>query len=50
MKNLFKIFDSKHRSRTISYLIVIAIYIAVELVLNFGKMPSLIKNLLVPCC
>ena len=50
MKNLLKIFDSKHRSRTISYLIVIAIYIAVELVLNFGKMPSLIKNLLVPCC
>ena len=50
MKNLFKIFDSKHRSRTISYLIVIGIYIAVELVLNFGKMPPLIKNLLVPCC
>lgn len=50
MKNLLKIFDSKHRSRTISYLIAIAIYIAVELVLNFGKMPSLIKNLLVPCC
>ena len=50
MKKLLKIFDAKHRSRTISYLIVIAIYIAIELVLNFGKMPSLIKNLLVPCC
>ena len=34
MKNLLKIFDSKHRSSTISYLIVIAIYIAVELVLK----------------
>lgn len=50
MKSFMKIFDAKHRSRTISYLIVIGIYIAIELVLNFGKMPSLIKNLLVPCC
>lgn len=51
IKNSFKkMFGHKHRSMTISYLLVIVLYLGIEASLNFGKMPSLFKNLLVPCC
>lgn len=43
-----KLFDSKHRSRTISYLIVIVAYIVLELLVNTGSISSRFKSLLVP--
>lgn len=43
-----KIFDKKHRSRTISYLIVIFAYIILELLLKTGSISSRFKSLLVP--
>ena len=43
-----KIFDKKHRSRTITYLIVIFAYIILELLLNTGGISSRFKSLLVP--
>ena len=43
-----KIFDKKHCSRTISYLIVIFAYIILELLLKTGSISSRFKSLLVP--
>ena len=43
-----RIFDKKHRSRTISYLIVIFAYIILELLLKTGSISSRFKSLLVP--
>ena len=43
-----KIFDKKHRSRTISYLIVIFAYIILEVLLKTGSISSRFKSLLVP--
>lgn len=43
-----KIFDKRHRSRTITYLIVIFAYIILELLLNTGGISSRFKSLLVP--
>ena len=43
-----KIFDKKHRSRTITYFIVIFAYIILELLLNTGGISSRFKSLLVP--
>lgn len=43
-----KIFDKKHRSRTISYLVVIVAYIVLELLMNTGNISSRFKSLLVP--
>lgn len=43
-----KIFDTKHRSRTISYLIVIFAYIILEVLLKTGSISSRFKSLLVP--
>lgn len=43
-----KLFDSKHRSRTISYLIVIFAYIVFEVLLKTGNISSRFKSLLVP--
>ena len=43
-----KIFDQKHRSRTLSYLIVIITYILLELLLKTGNISSRFQSLLVP--
>lgn len=43
-----KFFDKKHRSRTISYLVVILSYIVLELLLKTGSISSRFKSLLVP--
>ena len=43
-----KIFDQKHRSRTLSYLIVISTYILLELLLKTGNISSRFQSLLVP--
>ena len=51
MKNIInKIFDAKHRSRTFSYILVIACYILVEVLMSTGNITSLLKGLLVPLC
>lgn len=43
-----KIFDSKHRSRTISYLVVLTAYIVLEIMLKTGGISSRFKSLFVP--
>lgn len=40
--------DSRHRSRTISYTMVIAAYIILEVLLHAGSLSNLIQGLLVP--
>lgn len=45
-----KIFDKKHRSRTISYLLVFVAFVVLQTMIKTGNISSLIKNLLVPCC
>ena len=47
---MFKIFDSKHRSRTLSYLIVLVLYLIIEIMLKTGNISYLMQNLLVPIC
>lgn len=47
---MFKLFDSKHKSRTLSYLIVLVLYIVVEVLLMTGNVSYLMQNLLVPTC
>lgn len=47
---MFKLFDSKHKSRTLSYLIVLVLYIIVEVLLKTGNVSYLMQNLLVPTC
>ena len=47
---MFKIFDSKHRSRTLSYLIVLVLYLIIEIMLKTGNISYLMQNLLVPTC
>lgn len=47
---MFKIFDQKHRSRTLSYLIVLVLYIIIEALLLTNNVSYLMKNLLVPTC
>ena len=47
---MFKIFDKKHRSRTLSYLFVLVLYIALEVLLKTGNISYLMQNLLVPTC
>lgn len=47
---MFKIFDQKHRSRTLSYLIVLVLYIIIEVLLLTNNVSYLMKNLLVPTC
>lgn len=49
MSFLNKLFDNKHRSRTISYVLVLAVYIICEGLMATGNMTTLFKNLLVPC-
>ena len=49
--NIFsKLFDDRHRSRTVSYLLVLAVYLVLELMMKGGKLSSLFKSLLVPAC
>ena len=52
MKNSKGIFgyllDSRHRSRTISYTMVIAAYIILEVLLHSGSLSNLFQGLLVP--
>ena len=49
MKNLFSAaFDQKHRSRTASFILVLAGYIVIEIMLNTGNLSSLFQSLLVP--
>ncbi len=47
---LNRIFDKKHRGRTASYLIVIAAYIILQLLITSGSLSSLFTSLLVPVC
>lgn len=47
---MFKIFDSKHRSRTLSYLVVLVLYLIIEVLLKTGNISYLMQNLLVPTC
>ncbi|MGI6608360.1 MAG: branched-chain amino acid ABC transporter permease [Erysipelotrichaceae bacterium] len=49
-KTLGKIFDKKHISRTISYLVVIGGFIIVQLLMNTVGIKSLFRSLLVPTC
>jgi len=49
--NVFsKLFDEKHRGRTVSFLIVICVYVLIELLQAAGSLSSLFKSLLVPAC
>jgi len=51
MKNILsKMFDQKHRSRTVSYLIVLAGWILMEILMNTGNLSSLFTSLLIPIC
>lgn len=43
-------FDQKHRSRTVTYLIVIVSYIVLEILMKTGNLSSLFTSLLVPVC
>ena len=47
IKNLF---NSKNRSRTLSFLIVIVAYVVLTVLLKQGSVKSLFKSLLVPVC
>ena len=48
-KNIFNtLFSKKLKGRTISYILVIALFIIAEVLMNTGNMSSLIKSLLVP--
>lgn len=49
-KTIRKIFDKKHISRTISYLVVIGGFVAVQLLMNTVGIKSLFRSLLVPTC
>ncbi len=50
-KNIFaSMFDQKHRSRTITYLIVVVSYIVLEILMKTGNLSSLFTTLLVPVC
>lgn len=48
MSKIKTLFDKKYRSRTLSYLLVIAVYMIVELLIHTGNMKTMYKNLLVP--
>jgi len=51
MKNLIdKLFDKKHKERTVTYLIVIVLFIVCQILLSTGNMSSLMTSLLVPTC
>ena len=47
---LKKIFDKNHRTRTISYLLVIGAYLILEVFMKTGNLSSMVKNMLVPLC
>ncbi|MDI9540159.1 MAG: branched-chain amino acid ABC transporter permease [Bacillota bacterium] len=49
-KTIRKIFDKKHISRTISYLVVIAGFVIIQLLMNTIGIKSLFRSLLVPTC
>lgn len=49
-RTIKKIFDKKHISRTVSYLVVIAGFIAIQLLMNTVGIKSLFRSLLVPTC
>ena len=49
-KTITNLFSKKNRSRTISFLLVIVAYIAVELIMNSFKVSRLFTSLLVPTC
>ncbi len=49
-KTIRKIFDNKHISRTISYLVVIGGFIIVQILMNTVGIKSLFRSLLVPTC
>lgn len=50
-KNGFsKIFDSKHRMRTITYIMVLVMYLVVEIMMNSGNLSSMFTGLLIPLC
>ena len=50
MDQIKRLFDKKHRSRVISYLLVIVAYLVIELLMNTVGIKSLFKSLLVPVC
>ena len=50
-KNIFSaLFDTRHRARTISYVMVIAAWIVLQAMMQAGRLSSLFTGLLVPVC
>ncbi len=47
---LKKLFDGQHRGRTVSYLMVIVLYLIIEIMMLSGNLSSLFTSLLVPVC
>lgn len=51
MKNIFNtLFNKKNKSKTISFSIVIFIYVIIEILMHITRMPRLFTSLLVPTC
>ncbi len=48
MNMVKKLFDQKHRSRTTSFVLVLASYVIIEALLHSGNLSSLFQSLLVP--
>ncbi len=47
---LKKLFDRKHRGRTVSYLMIVVLYVVIEAMMLSGNLSSLFTSLLVPVC
>ncbi len=47
---MIKLFDKKHKKKTISFALVIGLYVIVEILLNTNNLSNLIQSLLVPVC
>lgn len=51
MKNIFNsLFNKKNRKKTISYLVVVLVYVVIEVLMNTIKLPRLFTGLLIPLC
>ena len=51
MKKYFtSLFDKKNRTKTITFLVVILIYVVLEILMHSIKLPRLLTSLLVPMC
>ncbi len=50
MKNMFKNMNKTTKSNSITYLLVVVVYLVVQLLVTTGNISSLMKGLLVPLC